>query len=220
MWVGDYTIQPENGGLGVFTHEFTHDLGLPDLYDTSGNTGGAENSTGFWSLMSSGANIGNGSPKGIGDAPTDLGAWEQFQLGWLERAGRQRAVLRRGVRGREVPPRRSGRTTLRPTRRRRCSWCSRTSRCRWSSVTRAAGDKFFYSGSGDDLERHHDEDDRHHGRGAHRQGPLLHRGGLRLRLPRGLVRRWRHLDAGGDEPVRTGGRRPERLQRERRRHHR
>ena len=60
VWVGDYTIQPENGGLGVFAHEFGHDLGLPDLYDTSGNTGGAENSTGFWTLMSSGSNIGDG----------------------------------------------------------------------------------------------------------------------------------------------------------------
>ncbi|HET8959766.1 immune inhibitor A domain-containing protein [Nocardioides sp.] len=87
VWVGDYTIQPENGGLGVFAHEFGHDLGLPDLYDTSGNTGGAENSTGFWSLMSSGANIGDGGPDGIGDAPTDLGAWELFQLGWLNKQG-------------------------------------------------------------------------------------------------------------------------------------
>ncbi|WP_220454083.1 immune inhibitor A domain-containing protein [Nocardioides immobilis] len=87
VWVGDYTIQPENGGLGVFAHEFGHDLGLPDLYDTSGNTGGAENSTGFWSLMSSGANIGNGGPEGIGDDPTDLGAWELFQLGWLNAQG-------------------------------------------------------------------------------------------------------------------------------------
>ena len=82
IWVGDYTIQPENGGLGVFAHEFAHDLGLPDLYDTSGNTGGAENSTGFWSLMSSGANIGDGGSNGIGDAPTNLGAWEKIQLGW------------------------------------------------------------------------------------------------------------------------------------------
>jgi len=83
IYVGDYTIQPENGGLGVFAHEFGHDLGLPDLYDTSGNTGGAENSTGFWTLMSSGANIGDGGPNGIGDAPTNMGAWEKLQLGWL-----------------------------------------------------------------------------------------------------------------------------------------
>jgi immune inhibitor A len=82
--VFDYTIQPENGGLGVFAHEYAHDLGLPDLYDTSGNTGGAENSTGFWTLMSSGSNIGDGGPNGIGDHPTDLGAWEKFQLGWLD----------------------------------------------------------------------------------------------------------------------------------------
>ncbi len=33
--------------------------------------------------MSSGANIGDGGRNGIGDAPTDLGAWEKFQLGWL-----------------------------------------------------------------------------------------------------------------------------------------
>ncbi|MEP6630103.1 MAG: immune inhibitor A domain-containing protein, partial [Lapillicoccus sp.] len=85
--VGDYTMQPENGGLGVFAHEFGHDLGLPDLYDTSGNTGGAENSTAFWTLMSSGANIGDGGPDGIGDDPTDLGAWELLQLGWLDPQG-------------------------------------------------------------------------------------------------------------------------------------
>jgi immune inhibitor A len=83
IWVGDYTIQPENGGLGVFAHEYAHDLGLPDLYDTSGNTGGAENNTAFWTLMSSGANIGDGGPDGIGDDPVDMGAWEKFQMGWL-----------------------------------------------------------------------------------------------------------------------------------------
>ena len=85
VWVDDYTIQPGNGGLGVFAHEYAHDLGLPDLYDTSGNTCGStcENSTGFWTLMSSGANIGSGGNKGIGDAPVDMGVWEKLQLGWL-----------------------------------------------------------------------------------------------------------------------------------------
>ncbi|MER7073670.1 immune inhibitor A domain-containing protein [Terrabacter sp. NPDC000476] len=101
VWVGDYTMQPENGGLGVFAHEFGHDLGLPDLYDTSGNTGGAENNTAFWTLMSSGANIGDGGRDGIGDNPTDLGAYELFQLGWLQPQGKKGpfyAVARAGER--------------------------------------------------------------------------------------------------------------------------
>ena len=83
VWVNDYTIQPENGGLGVFAHEFAHDLGLPDLYDTSGNTGGAENSWRWWALMSQSRGT---LPKdaGIGDRPTPFAAWSKFQLGWLD----------------------------------------------------------------------------------------------------------------------------------------
>jgi immune inhibitor A len=77
-WVGKYTIQPENGGVGVFTHEFGHDLGLPDLYDTSGG----ENGTGFWTLMSSGSWMGDGTVD-IGSMSSHMGAWEKFQLGWL-----------------------------------------------------------------------------------------------------------------------------------------
>lgn len=77
-WVGKYTIQPENGGVGVFTHEFGHDLGLPDLYDTSGG----ENGTGFWTLMSSGSWMNDGTVD-IGSKPSHMGAWEKFQLGWL-----------------------------------------------------------------------------------------------------------------------------------------
>ncbi|HYH24222.1 MAG TPA: immune inhibitor A domain-containing protein [Blastococcus sp.] len=83
-WIGDYTVEPENGGVGVFAHELAHDLGLPDLYDTSGNSGGAENSTGFWTLMSSGSYGNSGVPAdGIGNEPIHLGAWEKLQLGWL-----------------------------------------------------------------------------------------------------------------------------------------
>ncbi|MDQ0713693.1 immune inhibitor A [Streptomyces luteogriseus] len=78
IWVGDYTVQPENGGLGVYAHEYGHDLGLPDHYDTSGG----ENSTGFWTLMSSGSWLGTGKNE-IGDLPGDMTAWDKMQLGWL-----------------------------------------------------------------------------------------------------------------------------------------
>lgn len=84
-WIGDYTIEPENGGVGVFAHEFAHDHGLPDLYDTAGNTGGGENSTGFWTLMSSGS-YGNDGTEDIGSKPVHMGAWEKLQLGWLDYA--------------------------------------------------------------------------------------------------------------------------------------
>ena len=79
MWIRDYTTEPENGGLGVFAHEFAHDLGLPDLYDT----GGGENGTGFWTLMSSGSWLGHGKGT-IGTTPNHMGAWEKLQLGWLD----------------------------------------------------------------------------------------------------------------------------------------
>ena len=149
-WVGDYTIQPENGGLGVFAHEFGHDLGLPDLYDTSGNTGGAENSTAFWTLMSSGANIGNGGPAGIGDSPTDLMAWELFQLGWLSAQGTQGPfydVARAGVRsshalGANVPA----------TKKSAALFVLLPDKKRVDDIgDPASGTQFFYSGSGDDL---------------------------------------------------------------------
>ena len=85
MFVGDYTVEPENGGLGVFAHEYAHDLGLPDFYDTAGG----ENSTGFWTLMSSGSWLGHGEEAtgfqtGIGGTPNDMGAEEKLYLGWLD----------------------------------------------------------------------------------------------------------------------------------------
>ncbi len=94
FWVGKYTIQPENGGVGVFAHEYGHDLGLPDLYDTAGG----ENGTGFWTLMSSGSWLDDGKDT-IGNKPGHMGAWEKFQLGWLNydvaRAG-QKSVHKLG----------------------------------------------------------------------------------------------------------------------------
>ncbi len=80
IWIGDYTIQPENGGLSVFAHEYAHDLGIPDLYDT---TGVGQGTFEFWSLMAQ-SRLSAKKDQGIGTRPGDLGAWEKLQLGWLD----------------------------------------------------------------------------------------------------------------------------------------
>ena len=80
LWIGDYTVEPENGGLGVFAHEYGHDLGLPDFYDTAGG----ENGTAFWTLMSSGSWLSYGDPSGIGTHANGFGPDEKFFLGWLD----------------------------------------------------------------------------------------------------------------------------------------
>ncbi|MBT0773577.1 immune inhibitor A [Kineosporia sp. J2-2] len=79
LWVGDYTIQPENGGLSVFAHEYGHDLGLPDNYDISGGVG---NAVEWWSLMAQSRLGAKGDA--LGEKPGDIGAWEKLQLGWLD----------------------------------------------------------------------------------------------------------------------------------------
>ncbi|MFS3127006.1 immune inhibitor A domain-containing protein [Nocardioides sp. Bht2] len=77
IWIRDYTTEPENGGLGVFVHEYGHDLGLPDYYATAST----DNGVGFWSAMASGSWLGHGNGS-IGDAPGGFGASEKLQLGW------------------------------------------------------------------------------------------------------------------------------------------
>ena len=79
IWIGDYTTEPENGGLGVFAHEFAHDLGLPDYYDTMGG----DNGTAFWTLMSGGSWLNEGKDE-IGTKPNYMGPLEKLQLGWLD----------------------------------------------------------------------------------------------------------------------------------------
>ncbi len=63
--------------LGVICHEFGHQLGLPDLYDTSYST---EGGIGRWSLMATGAY--NGVPRG--SKPAILDPWCRKKLGWTE----------------------------------------------------------------------------------------------------------------------------------------
>lgn len=62
----DYTVEPEDGATGVFAHEFGHDLGLPDEYDTQYS--GQGEPIGVWSIMSGGSWAG----KVPGTAPTSF----------------------------------------------------------------------------------------------------------------------------------------------------
>lgn len=80
LWVGDYTIEPENGGVGVLAHEFGHDLGLPDLYDVSGAN---DNAVSFWSIMSDGG-WPSDDPFSLDTRPVHMGPWEKLWLGWLQ----------------------------------------------------------------------------------------------------------------------------------------
>ncbi|MDX8146660.1 immune inhibitor A [Lentzea sp. BCCO 10_0061] len=78
IWVGDYTVQPENGGVSVFAHEYGHDLGLPDHYDTNGGTNGVN----WWSIMAQ--NRVNAPGEAPGERANEFSAWDKLQLGWLD----------------------------------------------------------------------------------------------------------------------------------------
>lgn len=65
-------------GIGTPCHEFSHCLGLPDLYDTdySGAFGMS-----FWDIMNSGSYSG---PNASGEVPYGYSAYERCYAGWLE----------------------------------------------------------------------------------------------------------------------------------------
>ena len=136
-WVGDYTIQPENGGVGVFAHEFTHDLGVPDLYDTVGG----DNATSFWTLMDSGSWLSQ-VDYDLGSAPDHLGAWEKLQLGWLNVA--------------TATPGTTGSVTIGPaeynsTQAQALRVDLPDKFLEWTIAAPYAGAQFYYSDQGDNL---------------------------------------------------------------------
>ena len=72
--IGPYTMLSEYDAMGVYAHEFAHDLGLPDLYDYDYDSDGV----GLWSLMASGVFLNNGI------TPAHLDAWSKYKLGWVD----------------------------------------------------------------------------------------------------------------------------------------
>lgn len=75
------------GGIaGVFAHEFGHQLGLPDLYNTRAGT----TSVGYWDLMDAGTYLGallrdrdDRLVYAEGFLPGGLSAWTRSLLGWV-----------------------------------------------------------------------------------------------------------------------------------------
>ena len=63
-------------GIGTFCHEFSHCLGLHDLYDTQNQS--AHYGMGYWSILCSGCYNNNG------DTPSGYSAYEKNSLGWLD----------------------------------------------------------------------------------------------------------------------------------------
>lgn len=65
-------------GIGTFVHEFSHSLGLPDIYDTSGKTFGGCFGMGEWSVMDYGMYNGDSA------IPCNYTAMERAFCGWLD----------------------------------------------------------------------------------------------------------------------------------------
>lgn len=73
--------QPYLDGIGAFCHEFSHVLGLPDLYDAyaqNSSTGSSTKVPGEWTLMCS------GSYNRDSTCPPLYSAYEQWVCNWLE----------------------------------------------------------------------------------------------------------------------------------------
>jgi immune inhibitor A len=74
IWVLNYTISDEVGGLGTLVHEYGHDIGLPDNYGVDGSGP----NPGFWDVMDSGM-FGGGLS---GMLPSHMTIWDKEFLGW------------------------------------------------------------------------------------------------------------------------------------------
>jgi immune inhibitor A len=70
-----YTTEAENGNVGLFTHEFVHDLGIPDDYDTAYTADG--DIVEYWSLMAGGS--WGGQPGGT--KPSGINPYSRILLG-------------------------------------------------------------------------------------------------------------------------------------------
>ena len=76
VWISNFFVCTEMCGMGTFAHEFGHNLGVPDLYDTDMSSQGV----GCWSIMSSGNYLTYNNQIN----PAHFDAWSKVKLGWVE----------------------------------------------------------------------------------------------------------------------------------------
>src|SRR3972149_3689304 len=83
------SVMAENDPMGVYAHESGHLLGLPDLYDTTGQIDPGNNFIGYWELMALGEwNPNNGNPLiQPGTYPSHMSAWSKIDLGFIPTSG-------------------------------------------------------------------------------------------------------------------------------------
>lgn len=82
VWINTYACSSElndkkgtvMAGIGSMCHEFSHCLGLPDMYDTQGDNFGMD----AWSIMDCGSYNGNDK------VPCGYTSYERWQAGWLK----------------------------------------------------------------------------------------------------------------------------------------
>lgn len=67
---------PRINGIGLFCHEFSHCLGLPDIYPTVASAQINNQAMEYWDLMD------GGEYTGYGYYPTAYTAWEREVMGW------------------------------------------------------------------------------------------------------------------------------------------
>src|SRR5881296_1523812 len=79
------SVVAESDPAGVYCHEAGHLLGLPDLYDLTGQIDPANNFLGYWEIMALGEwNPNNGNPlTSPGTYPSHHSAWSKIELGFI-----------------------------------------------------------------------------------------------------------------------------------------
>lgn len=79
--ISDYSIEPEDGAVGVYCHEYGHILGAYDLYDYGNDTAGYDSAgLGVWTVMAGGS---WGADYNHANRPSQFDPYHKIMFGWI-----------------------------------------------------------------------------------------------------------------------------------------